>query len=69
MRKHAAGYRDITDSEFAIEIPNGKEFEMYSYGGWIKGTFPALLDQNKELDEYRPDDVQRLAHAITRIKI
>lgn len=58
-------YREPTWEEMLTE---GFEFELYTFKGWIKGTFPSVLDNNKELDEYLPDDEMRLAHAITRIK-
>ena len=67
--KQEEGYRNITDHEFEVDIPNGMEFELYTMRGWIKGKYPAVLNQNPQLDEFGDDHMQKLAHAITRIKI
>lgn len=67
--KMEPGYRKITDQEFEVDIPNGMEFELYTMRGWVKGTYPEVLDKNEQLEEFGDDYMMKLAHAITRIKI
>jgi len=67
--KHQDGYRDITDHEFEVEIPAGKEFDLYTHSGWVTGKYPDILDKNPELNEFGSDNMMKLAHARTRVKI
>jgi hypothetical protein len=45
----------------------GYEIELDTWNGWVRGTFPEVLEKNSELDEYSPDDLQKLAHGIYRV--
>lgn len=49
----------------------GFEFEIAAWvpGGWVKGTYPSVLDKIHELDEFGNDYEQKLAHAIVRVAI
>ncbi len=47
----------------------GYEFELICHNGdWKSGIFPNLLKENKDLDEFKNDDLMKLAHAIIRTK-
>ncbi len=56
-------YREPTEEECL----SGVEFEIYTYSGWVMGTYPSILLKNKELDEFGDDNEMKLAHAITRL--
>lgn len=45
----------------------GYEMEINTWNGWKRGTFPEILKENKELDEYGNDDIMKLAHAHIRV--
>lgn len=51
------------------EVMEGLEFELLTPKGWVVGTYPYILSENRELDEFNGDDGMKLAHAITRVKI
>lgn len=57
-------YREAT----LEECISGVEFELYTWNGWVKGKYPEVLKENKDLDEFGDDNEMKLAHAITRIK-
>ena len=50
------------------EMLSGVEFDLLTIRGWVTGTYPSILTENHQLDEYAPDNEMKLAHAITRIK-
>jgi hypothetical protein len=49
------------------DIHIGYELEIYIANGWKCGKFPEVLKENHELDEFKEDDIMKLAHAIIRV--
>jgi hypothetical protein len=50
------------------ELFLGYSFELLTLDGWKSGTFPHLLSENKELNQYGKDEFLKLSHAVIRTK-